>query len=206
MKREEIKAIFPDITDEQLDKVMTLHGAEIEKTKAKVTALETELKEKKEAFDSLNTEFETLKTSNASGEEWKSKYEALQAENEAKAKQAEADRILKEKQDAIESRFKAVLGDKEFNHPAIQADVLKRFGEALDVEENKSKSDADIFHDLTKDDATAFKGVTVTHLAGSKAQSVGTKQYTSKAEIMAIKDSTERLGAIQANPNLFRKE
>lgn len=206
MKREEIKAIFPDITDEQLDKVMSLHGAEIEKTKAKVTALETELKEKKEAFDSLNTEFETLKTSNASGEEWKSKYEALQAENEAKAKQAEADRILKEKQDAIESRFKAVLGDKEFNHPAIHADVLKRFGEALDVEENKSKSDADIFHDLTKDDATAFKGVTVTRLAGSKAQSAGTKQYTSKAEIMAIKDSTERLGAIQANPNLFRKE
>ena len=69
MKREEIKAIFPDITDEQLDKVMALHGAEIEKTKAKVTALETELKEKKEAFDNLNTEFETLKTSNASGEE-----------------------------------------------------------------------------------------------------------------------------------------
>jgi hypothetical protein len=43
MKREEIKAIFPDITDEQLDKVMSMHGAEIEKTKAKVTALETEL-------------------------------------------------------------------------------------------------------------------------------------------------------------------
>lgn len=200
MKREEIKAIFPDATDEQLDKVMSIHGTDAEKQKTKITDLEEKLKEKSTAFDNLNTEFEKLKSNNASGEEWQAKYEALKAENDAKERQAEADRILKEKQDAIESRFKAVLGDKEFNHPAIRADVLKRFSEALDVEENKSKSDADIFHELTKDDATAFKGVTAVKLAGGRPQ--GTSGKT-RDEIMAIKDGATRRAEMVANAHLF---
>ena len=86
MKREEIKSIFADATDEQLKAVMDLNGADVEKVKSKVTALETELKEKKSDFDKLNTEFEALKTANASGEDWKAKFEALQAENIAKEK------------------------------------------------------------------------------------------------------------------------
>ena len=203
MKREEIKAIFPDITDEQLDKVMALHGAEIEKTKAKVTALETELKEKKEAFDNLNTEFETLKTSNASGEEWQKKYEALKADIDAKEKQAEADRILKEKQDGILKRFDAVMNGKEFNHDAIKAEYLKRFGEAIELDENKAKSDADIFHELTKDDASAFKGITAVRLAGGTNRNIGGTVYNSKADIMKIKDATARQKAIDENPTLF---
>lgn len=202
MKREEIKAIFAEATDEQLDKIMSINGADVEKAKAKVTALEAELKETKEAKAKLNTEFEALKTSNASGEEWQAKYEALKAENDAKEKQAEADRILKEKQDAIESRFKACVGDKEFTHPAIRADILKRFGEALDVEENKSKSDADIFHELTKDDATAFKGVTVTRLAGGRPQGA-TSKYNSAQEILAIKDGAVRRAEMIAHPQYF---
>lgn len=203
MKREEIKAIFPDITDEQLDKVMALHGAEIEKTKAKVTALETELKEKKEAFDNLNTEFETLKTSNASGEEWQKKYEALKADIDAKEKQAEADRIVKEKQDGILKRFDAVMNGKEFNHDAIKAEYLKRFGEAIELDENKAKSDADVFHELTKDDASAFKGVTAVRLAGGSNRNIGGTVYNSKADIMKIKDATARQKAIEENPTLF---
>ena len=203
MKREEIKAIFPDITDEQLDKVMALHGAEIEKTKAKVTALETELKEKKEAFDNLNTEFETLKTSNASGEEFQKKYEALKADIDAKEKQAEADRILKEKQDGILKRFDAVMNGKEFNHDAIKAEYLKRFGEAIELDENKAKSDADIFHELTKDDASAFKGVTAVRLAGGKIQGGGVSKYNSAQEIMAIKDGTVRRAEMIAHPQFF---
>ena len=102
MKREEIKAIFADATDEQLKAVMDLNGADVEKAKAKATAFENELKEKKAEFDKLNSEFEALKTSNASGEDWKAKFEALQDENVAKEMQAEADRIMAEKHAVIE--------------------------------------------------------------------------------------------------------
>lgn len=173
MKREEIKAIFPEATDEQLKSVMDLNGADVEKAKSKVTALEAELKEKKADFDKLNTEFEALKQANASGEDWKAKFEALQAENVAKEKQAEADRILAEKKADVEKRFTECVGDKKFSHDAIKADYLKKFADALESEEYKGKGDVDIFHALTKDDKTAFEGVTAVKLEGGRPQGLG---------------------------------
>ena len=204
MKREELKQIA-ELTDEQLDKIMAINGADVEKVKAKVTALEADLKEAKETIDKTNTEFEALKSSNAGAEEYKTKYEALVAENEAKAKQAEADRILAEKTESINKRFEAVLGDKKFNHDAIREAYLKKFGDALESKEYEGQSDADILHALTKDDATAFTGVTAVKLQGGRPMGVVGKQYATKDEIMAIKDSAERISAIQANPSLFRK-
>ena len=205
MKREEIKAIFADATDEQLKAVMDLNGADVEKAKSKVTALEAELKESKEDKDKLISELDELKATNASGEDWKAKFEALQSENIAKEKQAEADRILAEKTEAINKRFDAVVGNKKFSHDAVREAYLKKFGEAIELEANKSKADADIFHELTKDDAHCFEGVTAVKLAGGKP-GVSVKAYASKDEIMAIKDSNERLTAIRENANLFRKE
>lgn len=204
MKREEIKAIFADATDEQVKSVMDLNGADVEKVKSKVTALEAELKEKKTDFDKLNAEFETLKSTNASGEDWKAKFEALQAENVAKEKQAEADRILKEKTENINSRFNAVLGEKKFSHNAVREAYLKKFSDAIDSKDYEGKSDADIFHALTKDDATAFTGVTAVKLAGGRPQGIyGTSKYNSREEIYKIKDSAIRQAEILAHPNLF---
>ena len=200
MKREEVKAIFTDATDEQLKAVMDLNGADVEKAKSKVTALETELKEKKADFDKLNNEFEALKTANASGEDWKAKFEALQAENVAKAKQAEAERILAEKTESINKRFDAVLGDKKFNHDAIREAYLKKFGDALESKEYEGQSDADILHTLTKDDATAFTGVTAVKLQGGRPS--GTSGKT-RDEIMAIKDGNTRRAEMLANAHLF---
>ncbi len=203
MKREEIKAIFADATDEQLDKIMSINGADVEKYKSKVTALEANAKESKVAFDKLTTEFDALKQAGASDAEYKAKYEALVAENEAKAKRAEAEKIAKEKADNIANRFNAVVGDKEFSHDAIKSAYLAKFTEALADKANEGKSDADIFHALTKDDAVAFKGVTAVKLAGGSAATSG-KTYSSKEEIMKIKDATERQNAIRDNAQLFR--
>jgi hypothetical protein len=200
MKREEIKSIFPEATDEQLKSIMDLNGADVEKAKSKATALEAELKEKKADFDKLNTEFEELKKSNASGEDWKAKFEALQADNLAKEKQAEADRILAEKKADVEKRFADCVGDKKFSHDAIKADYLKKFGDALESDEYKGKGDTDIFHALTKDDATAFTGVTAVKLAGGRPS--GTSGKT-KDEIMAIKDGNTRRAEMLANAHLF---
>lgn len=202
MKREEIKAIFPDATDEQLSKILDINGADVEKVKAKVTALEADIKDKKDAFDKLNTEFESLKSSNAGAEEYKSKYEALVAENAAKEKQAEADRILAEKNENIKNRFSTVLGEKKFNHEAIKAEYLKKFTEALDLKENQGRSDAEIFHELTKDDGAAFTGVTTVRLAGGTQRGTSGK-YTTAKEILDIKDGATRRAEMMAHPHLF---
>lgn len=151
--------------------------------KADFNAKVEELKEKKADFEKLNTEFEALKTANASGEEWKTKYEAIVAENEAKAKQAEADRILAEKNADTEKRFNECVGDKKFSHDAIKASYLKKFSDALDSEEYKGKGDAEIFHALTKDDATAFTGVQAVKLPGGRPAGTGTN-YSSVKDIM----------------------
>lgn len=192
------------VEKEVAEKIFAERSKEIEADKAKREKLETELKESKESLDNLSKEFEDLKANNASAEEYKSKYEAVIAENEAKAKQAEADRILAEKTENINKRFEAVVGEKIFSHNAIKADYLKKFGEAIELEDNKSLSDEQIFHNLIKDDATAFTGVTAVKLQGGTPLGNGTK-YTSKADIMAIKDRTERRNAIAQNLELFGK-
>lgn len=188
------------VEKEAAEKIFTERSKEIEADKAKREKLETELKEKKESLDNLSKEFEDLKSSNASAEEYKTKYEALVADNEAKAKQAEADRILAEKTENINKRFEAVVGEKKFSHNAIKADYLKKFGEALELEENKSLSDEQVFHNLIKDDATAFTGVTAVKLAGGRP--TGTSGKT-RDEIMAIKDGNTRRAEMLANAHLF---
>jgi hypothetical protein len=172
--------------DAVTDDAMKQFNAELGKkfvAKADFNAKVEELKEKKTDFEKLNTEFEALKTANASGEEWKTKYEAIVAENEAKAKQAEADRILAEKNADTERRFNECVGDKKFSHDAIKASYLKKFADALDSEEYKGKGDAEIFHALTKDDATAFTGVQAVKLAGGRPIGTGSG-YSSVKEIM----------------------
>ncbi len=194
------------VEEEIAEKIFAERSKEIEADKAKREKLETELKENKESLDNLSKEFDELKANNASSEEWKSKYEAIVAENDAKAKQAEADRILAEKTENTKKRFDAVVGDKKFSHEAIKESYFKKFSDAIELEENKSKSDDQIFHDLHKDDATAFAGVTAVKLAGGTPQGVNGKFYGSKEDILAIKDSAERQKAIANNMNLFKKE
>ena len=171
------------VEKEVAEKIFAERSKEIEADKAKREKLETELKEKKESLDNLSKEFEDLKSSNANAEEYKTKYEELVADNEAKEKQAEADRILAEKNADIEKRFDECVGDKKFSHDAIKADYLKKFAEALESEEYKGKGDVDIFHALTKDDKNAFEGVNAVKLAGGRPSGTG-NGYSSVKEIM----------------------
>lgn len=190
------------VDKEVAEKIFAERSGEIEKEKAKYATLEKELQESKESLENLTTEFETLKTANADGADWKAKFEALQAENEAKAKKAEADRILKEKNESIEKRFNECVGNKQFNHEAIRADYLKKFADALESKDFEGKGDSDIFKELTQNDGTAFRGVVQIPLAGGSPRPTG-KSYHSKDEIMAIKDRVERRQAIAENPSLF---
>ena len=178
MRREEIKTIFADATDEQLKAVMDLNGADVEKVKSKVTALETELKEKKADFEKLNTEFEALKTANASGEDWKAKFEALQAENVAKEKQALAEKAEKEKEENNRLLFQKAVeayGKKsdDWNGKFTEEGYYNEFIKALELEENTGRAHKDILHDLVKNDGTAFKGVVPVKLAGGTPQGIG---------------------------------
>ena len=167
---------------------------------AKVEEVKTLKGEKKTLEDEV-----TRLNENANGnEDVKKELEALKAKIDADAKQAEADRISREKAESDERLFNEAVGEKKFSHDAVKSHYFNLFRQDLAKEENKGKSAVDILHNLTKDDATAFTGVTAVKLQGGKPLGNGTK-YTSKADIMAIKDRTERRNAIAQNLNLFEK-
>lgn len=191
------------IESETAKKIFAERSSEVEREKAKLAAVQAELSEKTAAFDTLNSEMEALKTSNASAEDWKTKFEALQADNIAKEKQAEAERILKEKNDNISNRFNTALGEKKFYNDPTREYYLKKFGEAIEAEENQGKSDADVLHNLTKDDDKAFQGVEVVKLAGGKPLGTSSGKYTSREEIFNIRDATTRQNEMLNHPDLF---
>jgi hypothetical protein len=204
MKREEVKAIFADATDEQLKQIMDLNGKDVEKEKAKHTSLEDDLKESKKAYDTLTTEFEALKSKNASAEEWETKYNALKSDNEAKEKQALADKLAKEKEENNRTMFEKALKEygktpDDWNGVFTGDGYYKKFVEAISLDENTGRAHKDILHDLVKNDQYAFKGVTAVPLNGGRPMGIGSNGKGSRAAELAKKYHANLYGEVKEN-------
>lgn len=147
MTREDVRKTFPEATDEQVNAIMSVHGADIEKTKAsagadaaKLAALQTDLSKAKETITAL--------------EKNKTDAEAITAEIEkyraADAKRAQDEKAAQERA-ALEARFNAAVGERKFVHEFVRKGVLEEFGKALCDKANEGKGDAAIFDQLTRD-------------------------------------------------------
>ena len=191
--------------DAVTDDAMKQFNAELGKkfvAKADFNAKVEEVKTLKGEKKNLEDEVARLNENANGNEDVKKELEALKAKIDADAKQAEADRISREKAESDERLFNEAVGEKKFSHDAIKSHYFNLFRQDLAKEENKGKSAVDILHNLTKDDATAFTGVTAVKLAGGTPIPTG-KAYNSKEDIMAIKDRAQRRQAIAENPSLF---
>lgn len=193
------------VEKEVAEKIFAERSKEIEAEKAKRMSAEEKLTEAEKSLELVTTEMDALKKGEKNAEEIQAKLDALIAEREAEKTKSEAERIMKEKLEATKSRFeKANEGKGEWYNEPTKDFYFKKFSDALESEEYAGQSDVDIMHSLTKDDQTARKGVTAVKLQGGTPLGNGTK-YTSKADIMAIKDRTERRNAIAQNLDLFEK-
>lgn len=110
------------IEKEVAEKIFAERGKEIAAEKTKREELEVTLGEKDKSLAKITEELNTLKENNADAKEWQTKFENLTQEIAEKEAQA-ADKEAKEKADNIASRLKAVLGEKEFSHSAIEARI-----------------------------------------------------------------------------------
>lgn len=179
--REILISLFGDaVTDDALKQFNAELGKKFVAKNDYNTRLE-DIKSLKADKKSLEDKITELSEKAGSAEDYKSQLENLQLEIAEKEQKAEADRVAKEKAADIENRFGAAVGEKKFSHDAVRADYLKKFGEALDSEEYKGKSDADIFHLLTKDDSAAFENVTAFRLEGGTNKGIGTEIDDAKA-------------------------
>ena len=116
MKRDEIRGIIPDITDEALDKIMRLNGDDINNAKGDTKKLEDDLKAAQDTIKTL--------------EENKGNAEQLQKELDD-YKQKEADRKKAEEEaavnKAISDRFDGCVGDKEFINVFTRNGIFEEF-------------------------------------------------------------------------------
>lgn len=194
------------IDKETAEKIFAERSREITTEKEKREKLESEISDLNESLTTLNGEVDRLKSENADGSEWKSRFEALQAETEAKIKQAEADRILKEKDARNRELFDNALKacgktHDDWNGKFTENGYYNEFVKAIELDENAGRSHKDILHELVKDDQNAFKGVTTVKLAGG-TPGVGSK-YSSRDEIMSIADKDTRMNEMMNNPQYF---
>ena len=189
------------------DDAMKQFNAELGKkfvAKADFNAKVEEIKTLKGDKKTLEEEISKLNENANGNEDVKKELEALKAKIEAETKQAEADRIAKEKAESDERLFNEAVGEKKFSHDAVKSHYFNLFRQDLAKEENKGKSAVDILHALTKDDATAFTGVTAVKLQGGTPQgTIGSKKYSSREEINAIKDASTRQAEMIAHAHLF---
>ena len=189
--------------DAVTDDAMKQFNAELGKkfvAKADFNAKVEEVKTLKGEKKTLEDEVARLNENANGNEDVKKELEALKAKIDADAKQAEADRISREKAESDERLFNEAVGEKKFSHDAIKSHYFNLFRQDLAKEENKGKSAVDILHNLTKDDKNAFEGVTAVKLAGGRP--AGTSGKT-RDEIMAIKDGNTRRAEMLANAHLF---
>jgi len=122
MKREDLTKL--ELSDEQIDKIMALHGQDIEKHKASLSGVQTELDGLKKQLGEANTTIESFKkldvdTIKQAADEWKAKAEAAEAEASAQLAALKFDHALDG----------ALAGAKARNGKAVKAllqtDLLK---------------------------------------------------------------------------------
>nr|WP_294682040.1 hypothetical protein [uncultured Anaerotignum sp.] len=151
MKREDIKKIFPDATEEQLKGLLDINTADIGKAKGELEAVKADLEKANGTLREYETTIADMKKSAEGNEDFKKKFEDL--EQRIADEKAEAEKKAKEEAEEAEyaNRFKTVVGEQKWRDALTEKAVYAEFKTALQDEANKGKGDKDILAALTQD-------------------------------------------------------
>lgn len=151
MKREDIKKIFPDATEEQLKGLLDINTADIGKAKGELEEVKADLEKANGTLKECETTIADMKKSAEGNEDFKKKFEDL--EQRIADEKAEAEKKAKEEAEEAEysNRFKTVVGEQKWRDELTEKAVYAEFKTALQDEANKGKGDKDILETLTKD-------------------------------------------------------
>ena len=144
MTRQDIAKIFADATDEQISALLDINSTDIGNAKKR---LENELDTANNALaerDSTIAELEKAKGDTETLQKIIDEYKAADEERKA-AEKAAADEA------ALAARFDAVATDKKFVNDFTRNGIVAEFKDALAKDENKGKSDTEIFAAMVKD-------------------------------------------------------
>ena len=82
MKKEDLKKIFPELTEDQYNEIQRLNGLDVNPIKEQLTTVQTELTTAKKTIGERDTQLEGLKNSNGDIETLKKQIADLQATNQ----------------------------------------------------------------------------------------------------------------------------
>ena len=80
MKREEVRKIIPEITDEQMNKLMDIHSTNIGNAKKDYETVKADLEKAKSDNEKYQNRIKELEESLNNGEDFKKKFEELEKE------------------------------------------------------------------------------------------------------------------------------
>lgn len=151
MKREDIKKIFPDATEEQLKGLLDINTADIGKAKGELETVRADLEKANGTLKEYETTIADMKKSAEGNEDFKKKFEEL--EQRIADEKAEAEKKAKAEAEEAEysNRFKTVVGEQKWRDELTEKAVYAEFKTALQDEANKGKGDKDILAALTQD-------------------------------------------------------
>lgn len=151
MTREQIKSIFPEVTDEQLTKILDINSNDIGKAKGEFEKVKDDLTKANQSIKDYEKTVSDLKKDIENGEDFKTKF--LDLEKKIADEKAENERKEKENQIEAEfkSRFDTIVGENKWRDELTGNAVYQEFKNALTDENNKGKGDKEIFELLTKD-------------------------------------------------------
>ena len=201
-----LKGLGLELTDEQtadLNKAVAANYKTVAEFDKKVSRLEAErdnLKEQYETAQNTLKGFEGVDVEQMKTQinDWKNKAEAAEAAYNKRLQEREFDDALKT----------AIDGYKFSSNAAKSAVLAEIKGKGLAMVDGKIVGLAEVMDGIKERDASAFAAEGNTPAAKFTSPISGAtvgKTYTSKQEIMAIKDATERQQAIRDNINLFIK-
>lgn len=206
LTRKSLKAM--GLTDEQIDSVVEMHTETISGLKEKLDSVENNVEtvEKlKSDVEKYKTELEDAKKTIADGEKYKEMYENEKSEYE----KYKNDITAKETQAAKESAVWNYLKDKgipDKRKAAVMRGIKDEIANTELTEKGKIKN-TKVFDDLIGENGVYYDFIPRTEIVGANPQvpppNANGKGTKTKAEIMAIKDASERIQAIKDNPDAF---
>ena len=194
LTRKMLKAM--GIEDEKIDQIIDAHTETVEGLKAE----REEYKANAEKLTEVQAELNSLKAKGDDG--LKEKYDKLKTDFDNYKAEVENAKKLEAKKDAYRELIKdAGLSDKGAEKALKYADW-----DHIEVEDGKIKDSKDHMKALKEEWAEYVvrentEGASVTNPPANN----GSSKYTSKADIMKIKDTSERQKAIKENMELFQK-
>ena len=148
-------------------------------------------------LEEAQTTITKLKESSADVEQLKQTI----ADYEQKEQKRSEDEAAAKELEEIKSRFSSLKGENAFLNEGTERWIFDEFKNAITLEENKGKSDVDIYASITKDkNIYENPNKLITTPTGNIG---GGTAYKSKEDILSIKDRSTRTKAILENPQYF---